>query len=188
MLRILSNTIVTLIFGVTILQCATSFDEAQTKQKTIVIFKEFKGELQGELIKAVNERGAENSIEVCAKISPEIEAKISKNKGFSMKRISDKNRNPLHAPDEFEAKILDEWKASLAKGDKPAVYTQRVGNEFRVLNPIMIDNPTCLQCHGNEKDIKPETLEKIQLNYPNDKAKGYKLGELRGAMSGTWKI
>lgn len=40
----------------------------------------------------------------------------------------------------------------------------------------------CLQCHGSEKDIKPETLAKIKSLYPNDKAIGYQENEMRGLM------
>lgn len=51
--------------------------------------------------------------------------------------------------------------------------------------PIVLGNPLCLQCHGTPgEDIDPETLASIQKFYPNDKATGFKLGDLRG----LWRI
>ncbi len=45
--------------------------------------------------------------------------------------------------------------------------------------------PACLKCHGLPgKDIDANTLALLQKKYPEDKATGYKLGDLRGA----WKI
>ena len=42
-------------------------------------------------------------------------------------------------------------------------------------------NIMCLQCHGKpDKDILPNTLTKIGSLYPEDKAIGYGVDELRG--------
>jgi len=50
--------------------------------------------------------------------------------------------------------------------------------------PILTALSACLQCHGPEEEINPETLQKIKTLYPNDKATGYSINELRG----LWKI
>lgn len=39
----------------------------------------------------------------------------------------------------------------------------------------------CLTCHGAA--IAPAVLEKIQALYPDDKATGFGLGDIRGAFS-----
>ena len=53
--------------------------------------------------------------------------------------------------------------------------------------PIVISNPLCLQCHGApDQDIAPATLTAIRKLYPDDKATGYKAGELRGLWSITF--
>jgi hypothetical protein len=40
----------------------------------------------------------------------------------------------------------------------------------------------CLACHGDpQKDIQPAVLQTISKLYPDDKAIGYKEGDLRGA-------
>jgi hypothetical protein len=49
-----------------------------------------------------------------------------------------------------------------------------------VYYPILT-NAMCLQCHGKpEEDIKPSTLSKLHMLYPQDKGVGYEENELRG--------
>jgi hypothetical protein len=50
--------------------------------------------------------------------------------------------------------------------------------------PIIVSQPLCLQCHGSESDIAAETREAILAIYPDDKATGYRLNDLRG----IWRI
>lgn len=51
--------------------------------------------------------------------------------------------------------------------------------------PILLAAPVCLQCHGRpEKDIAPATMAAIKKLYPEDKATGFQLGDLRG----LWRV
>ena len=50
--------------------------------------------------------------------------------------------------------------------------------------PIPLSQPLCLQCHGGDEDIAPGTREAILAKYPQDKATGYQLNDLRG----IWRI
>jgi len=50
------------------------------------------------------------------------------------------------------------------------------------MRPIII-GAACLKCHGNEEKISGEVKELIVKKYPDDKAVGYKNGDLRGAVS-----
>ncbi len=171
------------------LGCSRELTDAEREQKSLELFQELGKELRTELTQAVQAKGPENAIQVCAKISPQIEEKISKESGLQLRRISDKNRNPNHAPLEWEKEVLAQWAKEMEKGAVPAVFRQKLNGEFRVMKPIILDNPTCLKCHGEPgKDINQATLERIQSEYPNDKAKGYKLGDLRGAFSASWRI
>ena len=94
-----------------------------------------------------------------------------------IKRVSDKNRNPDNAANETERKYIDFFKEQL-------VLKQKLEAKFDngVFYAPITTNNMCLQCHGSEKDIKPETLAKIKSLYPNDKATGYKENEMRGLM------
>ena len=48
-------------------------------------------------------------------------------------------------------------------------------------------SPSCLTCHGSENDIPPVVKDHIQKLYPEDRATGYALGDVRGAFS-VWQI
>lgn len=180
-----------LLIGITIavsmFHCKSATEE-EKKEKSLVLFKELGSELKGELVQAVKTKGSENAIEVCAKISPEMEEKISGEHDLRLRRISDKNRNPEHAPLDWENQVIQKWKSDKENGIQPAVFTQKAEGEYRVMKPILIDNPTCLKCHGDPSEINQKTSEKIYEVYPNDKARGYKMGDIRGAFSASWKI
>ena len=68
-------------------------DEQLIQAASEKMISEFHNNLKMELGKALNEGGPSNAINVCADIAPEISASHSKN-GWSIKRVSDKNRNP----------------------------------------------------------------------------------------------
>jgi len=171
-----------------LITCSKQVDEELYLNKTKSVVQVFKTELQTNLFRAIQERGAENSIEVCSELSPAIEEKIASENNFKIKRVSEKFRNKNHEPDEWEKKVLQNWSRELKDGKKLTVFSEIQNAEYRVMNPIVLDNANCLQCHGSKNEINPKTLEKIQAKYPNDKARDFKLGELRGAFSSRWKI
>ena len=43
--------------------------------------------------------------------------------------------------------------------------------------------PLCLNCHGLPEQLTPAVKEKLKALYPDDKAIGYRPGEIRGAMT-----
>ena len=53
---------------------------------------------------------------------------------------------------------------------------------FRFMKAIPTGE-VCLKCHGSE--MKPGIKAKLQELYPNDKATGFKLGDIRGAFTIT---
>jgi len=104
-------------------------------------------------------------------------------KGVSVKRISLKQRNPADKPTVDEAKVLKELHATFdAKKALPKMVVKEVGkNHYKVYKPIFINKGVCLTCHGIG-DVRDEKAYKlIKAKYPNDKAVGYKKGDLRGA-------
>jgi len=104
-------------------------------------------------------------------------------KGVSVKRISLKYRNPADKPTADEAKVLKELHATFdAKKAMPKMVVKEVGkNHYKVYKPIFINKGVCLTCHGTN-DVRDKAAYKlIKAKYPNDKAVGYKKGDLRGA-------
>jgi len=104
-------------------------------------------------------------------------------KGLHVKRISLKYRNPSDKPTADEAKVLKELHTAFnTKKAVPKMLVKEVGkNHYKVYKPIFINKGVCLTCHGvsGVKDEKAYKL--IKAKYPNDKAVGYKQGDLRGA-------
>ena len=99
----------------------------------------------------------------------------------TIQRITDRNRNPANRLSEDDAEIIASFPASQVANSRLVLQ-----NQIPVYyKPIKIAMPACLGCHGTEgKDIEAKTLAIIRQKYPEDKATGYKEGDLRG----WWKI
>ncbi len=96
---------------------------------------------------------------------------------FRFRRVSLQNRNPNNRPDERQAEIIESWQR--VKQPLPVGYEQN--GVITTVQPIRIVSPLCLGCHGKGSDIAPDTLAEIRKRYPDDKAIGYSLNDLRGA-------
>ncbi|AJR15582.1 PF11845 family protein [Leptospira interrogans serovar Hebdomadis str. R499] len=160
---------------------------AEKKEILLRLISEFQIDLQKNLESAIRTKGVVGAIDVCRTISTEKEAALKTEfPGILIRRVSEKPRNPNHQPDAWETEIFNQWKESQKKQNTPYTVILSKNTEVRILQPIILQNPTCLQCHGSPKDINPEVSKKIAELYPKDQAKGYKLGELRGAFSAIW--
>jgi rubrerythrin len=128
--------------------------------------------LFAELSSALSESGPSHAIQVCSERAPEIAAQVSEDHQLSIGRTSSKLRNPDNAPPLWARMITE------PNPNKPNIMTNNAG-DLAVLSPIQLA-PTCLQCHGTETDITPQTRATLNKLYPNDQATGYKAGDLRG--------
>lgn len=158
----------------------------EVKKASLAQAEEFQNSLQKELKQAIETSGVEGAIDKCKVSSPLLEKEFSDKYKISLKRVSDLYRNPNHKPDDWEHKTLEEFQSFLKKGEEPPVISFKEGNTIRIMKPIVIKNPLCLQCHGESSSISPTALDSIKKNYPADKAIGYKMNDLRGAFSITW--
>jgi len=171
--------------------CSTSNMETETEAKITAyrsILKEFVGALQTELKAAMKEGGPVNAISVCQTKSPQISAAMSQKAGFEISRTSLKPRNAGNAPDEWEKTVLEQFEKRKASGIDPKTleFHQLVENNGQRQLRYMKAIPTagvCLVCHG--ENIAPNIQAKLGESYPNDKATGFKAGDLRGAFSVT---
>lgn len=95
--------------------------------------------------------------------------------GVTIRRASDKYRNPKNAADSLESALLDQFRA-----EGPSTRIVRTESEVHYIKPILMQG-MCLHCHGTPGEhLKPETVAAIEEKYPTDKAVGYKEGDLRG--------
>ena len=147
-------------------------------------------ELGGKLQAAMKDGGPVNALSVCTVEAPAIAQRISDEEKITIRRVSAKPRNPtLGVPNDWQTKAMQQFEEALARGDKPAdmefVEAVKAGSgsrmELRFAKPIVMQ-PQCTTCHGTPEQISPEVQAKLKGLYPNDKATGYKPGELRGAI------
>ncbi|MBK8452386.1 MAG: DUF3365 domain-containing protein [Thiofilum sp.] len=139
------------------------------------------GTLKGELEAAMQAGGPIAALSICNLKAPEIAKAVSTESGMQVSRVSLKNRNPVMGQaNEWQVQVLNDFEARKAKGETPdtLAYADIVGNEYRFMKAIPTAS-VCLACHGST--IAPDVSAKISELYPNDKAIGYKEGDIRGA-------
>ncbi|EIJ33990.1 Tll0287-like domain-containing protein [Thiothrix nivea] len=156
-------------------------DKAALAEEAKAAVQALGGTLKGELETAMKAGGPVEALDVCHTRAPEIAKAVSADKGMQVSRVSLKNRNPvMGAPNEWQTQVLNEFETRKAAGEDPAAlaYAEVAGNEFRFMKAIPT-GAVCLKCHGTE--ISPEVSAKLTELYPDDKATGFKEGDLRGA-------
>lgn len=138
---------------------------------------------QAALMTAIENEGVPGAIQYCNINAMEIVKKLEDSLNTSIKRVTDKTRNPGDSLTGIEKEIWEAYKydPSQATGqlqeysDTELIFTQ----------PIMIGSGICLNCHGGVGvEITEENYSLIKDLYPNDRATGYQLGDLRG----MWRL
>jgi len=136
--------------------------------------------LRNTLQRAVAEKGFAGAVDFCKTEALALTNTYSK-EGISVKRSSDKLRNPSNAPDSMELRILAtyrQWKTE--KKELKGVLEKDGSGNYHYFKPILLQT-LCLNCHGNPVSaIKPDTWKMIQQKYPADAAFDYQEGDLRG--------
>ena len=164
---------------------AADVDPVQLKQEAIGIVKKFGGSLKPELKQAIQSGGPAHAISVCAEKAPAIAQSLSNETGWIVKRVSLKARNSQSAiPDAWEKKVLQQFDERQANGESASqmAYSEVVDGQFRFMKAQGVE-AVCMNCHAAE--IKPEVEAALGENYPDDKARGYTMGQIRGAFSLT---
>lgn len=143
--------------------------------------------LKETLMLAVAEGGPVNAIGVCNEKAPEIAAAVGAEKGWTVARSSHKLRNPENAADAFTAATIADFLTREAAGEKAdslvrAEIVDEDGQQvFRMVKAI----PTaglCLNCHGGDT-VKPDVVAKLAELYPDDQARGFSEGQMRGVFT-----
>lgn len=141
---------------------------------------ETKSALAKSLIAAIGAGGPEGAVEFCNTKAIPITDSTALALGASMKRVSDKTRNPSNQATVAELEYIQNWKSAKAAGKEYPASLQEIGGKMVGYYPITT-NQMCLQCHGSSnKDINAATLAKLEKLYPADQATGYADNEIRG--------
>lgn len=169
---------------------AKKLSEAQITQEAMVwgdsITIEAQEKLMANLHKAVDEDGFLGALEFCNVNASPIVKELSDNYGVSIRRTSTRARNQANQPTEEEFQILDAYQYNAENGIENEPNIQKIEGEDLLLysKAIVISTEFCLSCHGNPgNDIEVGVLSKIDSIYPNDLARGFDVGDLRGMWS-----
>ncbi len=142
-----------------------------------------KAQLGRNLMKAINEKGAQGAVEFCNVKAIPLTDSVSVMRNAAIKRVTDKPRNPQNQASGKELEHITFFKEQIASDKNVEPIVEIHDDEVSFYYPITT-NTMCLQCHGSPNEqIEPETLAVLRNLYPKDKAIGYEINELRGIWS-----
>jgi hypothetical protein len=146
-------------------------------------------QVHADIGKAMEGGGPLRAIVVTRYSIPELSSSLSRKTGARVALVSRKPRNPaLAMPDAWENEVLVQFEARVARGEKAeALEHYETVNEgtaryFRYMKAVPISRP-CLACHGSAEQISPAVKAQLGAEYPHDRATGYRVGQVRGAVT-----
>lgn len=156
-------------------------DDSHLAQQAAQLIPAFQQQLLGTVKQAVEQGGPAQAVQACQTLAPRIAAEHSQ-QGWQVARTALRVRNPANRPDAWELQTLLDFQQRAAAGEDLSQMTASttLDGEFRFMKAIPTGEP-CLACHGSE--IKAELATLIDQRYPDDQARGFQAGELRGAFS-----
>jgi hypothetical protein len=140
------------------------------------------------LTDAIAKSGAAEAVTVCQDVAPKMAKAATEQSGWQIRRVSLRNRNPKAVPDAWERETLEDFDRLAAAGVAPATLERSAVQtvDGKPLQRYMRALPTqglCLSCHGPAEQLAPGVAERLKSLYPDDRAVGYSLGQIRGAMT-----
>jgi hypothetical protein len=140
--------------------------------------------ISGELQKALANGGIENALKYCNERAYPITDSLALANQVSIKRVSNKNRNPRNKADKMEEFLMKGFGIDLSEGNELTPKLVAKDDSVIFYKPILTQ-ALCLNCHGEPgKEITFRNDSIIQSLYPRDKAVGYRENQLRG----LWRI
>jgi hypothetical protein len=131
------------------------------------------------LMSTIQTEGHIAAIGVCNEQAPQIASAVSEELGLIVGRTALKVRNLDNSPSADQKRILEDFKHLWNKNKEnppTATYTDDGGE---VWMKAIVMQPQCLACHGSS--VEPELQQAINERYPNDRATGFEVGDIRGA-------
>ncbi len=136
--------------------------------------------LSGHLKSAMQHGGVKNAVQYCNEHAIPLTDSLSKSYNVTIQRISHKYRNPKNAPDSIDLSVITQYQNQHTQ--EPLLISS--SNNVIFYAPIYT-KPICLTCHGTiDETLTRENYDIIQTLYPDDKATGFQIDDLRG----VWKI
>jgi anthranilate phosphoribosyltransferase len=140
------------------------------------------------LTQAIDKSGPEGAIAVCRDEAPKMAKAASEQTGWSIRRVSLRERNPKAVPDAWERAALEDFDRRAAAGESPATLEKAEvvvegGQKMQRYMRALPTQALCLSCHGAAASLSPAVTAQLNALYPADKAVGYRVGDIRGAMT-----
>lgn len=146
-------------------------------------------DLRTQLIREMQVSGPLRSLMVCKFTCPELIFGPARRTGWRIAAVSLKARNPaLGSPDEWEQKVLLAFERRVAQGEPvegmevTEVVSLPAGRFARYARSIAVE-PLCLSCHGTADAISQAVRLQLATDYPQDRATGFRAGQLYGILS-----
>jgi len=160
---------------------AEPLTQDQAIQKGSVLSSALVQKLSGELKAQMQSVGVVGALHFCTQNALVLSDQIAQESNTSIKRVSAKNRNPINAATPEEQTILHQWEGLLQTQQPLPAHTIQGDSDggYTYYKPIIIANEACLKCHGDIAADSP-LYKAIKSTYPEDRATGYKMGDLRG--------
>ncbi len=170
----MSRALILLAAALALSACDRSkINESKYKDAGAAAVSPFKKSLKAALVSGL-EQGPVNAIAVCQLEAPKL-ADAASSGGVRVGRTSQKLRNPANAPKPWMKPLLDRYEIDPESREPIAVLVDE--DTVGYIEPIFIQ-PLCVACHG--ETLEPELAAKLDELYPNDQARGYAAGDLRG--------
>lgn len=164
--------------------------DLQIVEKALAMGNEISDEAQEQLMhalhNAIDEKGFVEAMAFCNAEALPIVQSVGDEYGVEVRRVSNRYRNPHDQPRENEKALLDayEYNQEIGESSEPNIQKLQNGEVLLYTRAITIPGQFCLNCHGEPNvDIVGELKEKINTLYPDDKAIGHEIGDLRGMWS-----
>ena len=156
-----------------------SAGEALLVEASDKLIGRFGGALKKELLASLSEHGPVEAISVCRDVAPAIADSFSV-EGWSIRRVSALNRNLNNRATLEEKDILSRFASATDAPPYVGLWHEDDSvKAYRYYKPIFVQQ-LCLKCHGNLQTMAPGVYQAVKKHYPDDRATGYQVGDLRG--------
>ncbi len=141
--------------------------------------------LKESLVIAMQKGGPETALHACAQDAQRISGAVG-NARLRVGRSTLRLRNPKN---EEAPGWVKEWlkKTGERKAEGVAGVAEVVDGTAHFLKPLALGG-LCLSCHGESKNQTKKMQEILANRYPEDKALGYEVGDLRGVIWAEYDV
>ncbi len=135
-------------------------------------------ELKRDLLAAVTQAmqaGVPAALEACQAMAPAITNRVATS-GATIGRATRRPRNPANLASGWQLEAITQFERTGHQGTVAPFERVLPSGRVAYAEPLVVGE-VCLRCHGAPA---PEVAAELRARYPDDRATGYALGELRG--------